>query len=666
MRRPSNDELLELLRHMGPDDIANTYGVCRATAYGWIKKATKGDSATVTARKPRPGKSLADLMPEVSLSWHQEKNAPLTARDVAPSSNAPVWWRCTLCQEAFERSVNDRTRGRTLCRVCARQQAGDRRRSQPKRGRSLREVNPQAAAYWHPTLNGERSPDNTNSSSHDRAWWTCADCRKAYEASVSAKSNGRLRCRACATVRAAQTRATARPGESIADLLPDLIAEWDWKGNPDLDPRTIRPTSTLRVSWRCSSCGASYKARVANKASGTPGCSPCVTRRVAEKLRRVEYEESLAARYPAIAKEWVEACEGQWTPENIRPKSSLRVLWRCHACLHEWVTTPGRRVVDRTGCPPCARAEGGTNRSHPEPGKSLGDLAPELIPSWDPGNEVSPFNVKPTSVYHAVWNCLECDHKWRAVVHSRVSGAGCGHCGHRNGAKARSLPRPGRSLAECADQSVLHEWDAERNGDITPVEVAAFSSIGRHWICANGHTWIATPGNRMRGDGCRKCSPIGVSKQEIRLYAELRHVLSKLIGQRNCHHDYFVPEAQARYRKADMAFTHILIEMDGSWWHQGKSARDRAKSKALSEAGYIVVRVREKPLEALSQLDLVVEDLADTFEAASSVLAHLAALAVIPGLDAAAQQYARTGHTQASGYAERIITMRISKRQART
>ena len=50
-------------------------------------------------------------------------------------------------------------------------------------GRSFAERFPETAAEWHPTLNGDLTPDEVGFASNRRAWWLCAACAHEWSAS---------------------------------------------------------------------------------------------------------------------------------------------------------------------------------------------------------------------------------------------------------------------------------------------------------------------------------------------------------------------------------------------------------------------------------------------------------------------------------------------------
>ncbi len=60
---------------------------------------------------------------------------------------------------------------------------------------------------------------------------------------------------------------------------------------------------------------------------------------------------------------------------------------------------------------------------------------------------------------------------------------------------------------------LVGQWDAERNGTLTPSTVTAGSGRMIWWRCANGpdHVWRAKPNNRTEGAGCPFCANRSVS-----------------------------------------------------------------------------------------------------------------------------------------------------------
>ena len=55
-------------------------------------------------------------------------------------------------------------------------------------------------------------------------------------------------------------------------------------------------------------------------------------------------------------------------------------------------------------------------------------------------------------------------------------------------------------------QSLLEQWDKEKNGGLTPHNVTARVRRKVWWICDKGHGWEATIESRTRGAGCPVCA----------------------------------------------------------------------------------------------------------------------------------------------------------------
>ena len=118
-----------------------------------------------------------------------------------------------------------------------------------------------------------------------------------------------------------------------------------------------------------------------------------------------------------------------------------------------------------------------------------------------------PTEVMRGSGYKALWKCAECDHEWRAVMHSRTRRnrpSGCAVCSKR-------LPK--------SEAYFFLEW-CEENGergerlsreyadpDVKPTELAYGSNYKALWKCATcDHEWRAVMHHRTSLGGCPACS----------------------------------------------------------------------------------------------------------------------------------------------------------------
>ncbi|MGC5049141.1 zinc-ribbon domain-containing protein, partial [Micrococcus porci] len=140
----------------------------------------------------------------------------------------------------------------------------------PKPGRSLAELSPAIAAEWHPSKNGGLTPADVANARNASAWWLCSLCGAEWEAVVGQRTRRQtLGCPDCGKARAGAARSRPQPGLSLADLRPDLAAQWHPTRNAPLTPHDVRPGSHKRVWWR-SPGGQEWESSVYNRTSKRP------------------------------------------------------------------------------------------------------------------------------------------------------------------------------------------------------------------------------------------------------------------------------------------------------------------------------------------------------------------------------------------------------------
>lgn len=119
-----------------------------------------------TGRKVLPGfNDLASRFPELVPQWDTEKNDALTPQQVTPYANRRVWWRCPK-GHVYQATVFSRTMNGSGCPYCA-----GKKVLQGFNDLSTRE--PELAKQWHPTLNGNFTPEMVTVGSHHKVWWIC-------------------------------------------------------------------------------------------------------------------------------------------------------------------------------------------------------------------------------------------------------------------------------------------------------------------------------------------------------------------------------------------------------------------------------------------------------------------------------------------------------------
>ena len=107
---------------------------------------------------------LASLYPTVAKEWHPTKNLPKASTAQSPGSGTPVWWLCSLGHE-WKAGPHQRVNG-AGCPVCS-------GRTVWQGFNDMATTHPDIAAEWHPTKNGNLSPQDFIAGTNKKFWWVC-------------------------------------------------------------------------------------------------------------------------------------------------------------------------------------------------------------------------------------------------------------------------------------------------------------------------------------------------------------------------------------------------------------------------------------------------------------------------------------------------------------
>lgn len=330
---------------------------------------------------------------------------------------------------------------------------------------------------WDREKNADLDPAALASQSRQRVWWVCARGHH-WQASLAARVGNRESCPYCAGQKPI-------PGETdLAALRPEVAALWDREENGSLTPRDVMPASHRRVWWRCNR-GHTWQAPVFSLSSGT-GCPYCAG------YRAIPGETDLATTDPALLSEW-DYERNAVTPRELSRGSHKRVWWRCPEG-HSYEQVVFSRAAG-TGCPYCAgkKVLSGFN--------DLTVTDPALAAEWDAAkNGCGAETVNRGSHKLVWWRCPE-GHSYQSGIYARAAGNGCPYCAGR-----RVLP--GFNDLATTHPRLVREWDAARNGALTPERVSRGCNRKVWWRCSYGHVWQAAVFSRTRerASGCPVCA----------------------------------------------------------------------------------------------------------------------------------------------------------------
>ena len=270
------------------------------------------------------------------------------------------------------------------------------------------------ATEWHPDKNENLTLEGLSDSSARMVWWQCSvDSRHEWETRFFARSKQNQGCPYCKGKKVLFE-------DSLAGRLPDLLKEWDYSKNGDLDPKTLACRSGKKASWICAK-GHEWDASITHRTSGGrkgggTGCPYCSNHKVGSG-------NSLMETHPHLVKQW-HLVKNAVTPIDVVAGSHQKVWWQCHkAGDHEWEASPSQRTVHDTGCPCCLGRKvvlsNCLETTHPK-------IAVELHPTK---NTFTPRDVTHSSNRRAWFRCAnDPSHEWECKIYCRARGDQCPFC----------------------------------------------------------------------------------------------------------------------------------------------------------------------------------------------------------------------------------------------
>lgn len=289
---------------------------------------------------------------------------------------------------------------------------------------------------------------------------------------------------------------------------------------------------------------------------------------------------SLAFKFPEIAKEWCYEKNGDLTPDAVFAGSHKDVFWKCAQCgqiykMRVCNRTAPSRAKTTNKCPICL------GRIVIPGFNSLKAKFSEMVENdWDYElNTIDPDTISPHSNKKYWWHCKN-GHKYQASANNRTSqtGGNCPYCSHQKLIIENSLAMQNPELAK--------EWDYDKNV-LTPYDIPAYSNQKVWWKCINGHSWLARVNNRNNGRGCPECSKgkhTSFPEQVIYYYVKLLFP-DTINGVKidNMEVDIFIPSIK------------IGIEYDGEYYHNSEKRlkHDLLKNKTMLKHGIHLIRIRE-------------------------------------------------------------------------
>ena len=274
---------------------------------------------------------LETKYPQIAKEWHPTKNGRLNPRNVIAGSAKKHWFQCSKGHEwttTLNSRINKSRTGKLPgCPYCMGRKA--------RKQNSLQSKFPDIAKQWHPSKNGNLTPESIVAGSHKACWFICSK-KHEWKAELvwrTAQGNG---CPYCSN--------KYRTKENcLQTKFPEIAKRWHSTKNGKIKPNDVVAKSNKRYWFKCI-VGHEFKVPLNQMKSGEqcPFCSN----------KKASPENSVKSLFPKVAKEWHPTKNGKITPNDVVFGSSKIFWFKCKKG-HEWRTSVRKRTNYNTCCPHC-------------------------------------------------------------------------------------------------------------------------------------------------------------------------------------------------------------------------------------------------------------------------------------------------------------------------
>ena len=454
--------------------------------------------------------------------------------------------------------------------------------------KTFAEVHPELLEEWNWQRNkGIINPYEVSPASLQEAWWQCRKCGYEWKTKICNRHAGRG-CLYCAK------NVVWSGHNDLATLYPELISEWDYQKNTEINPSQMSISSKKKVWWICHACGYQWIAEIGSRASGGNGCPYCRGRTV-----WVGHND-LGTTNPELASEWDYKKNIPLLPTMVTAGSRKKAWWICSVCGYHWEATIGSRKQGN-GCPKCSKVHAANNHrvsALRNGNNTLATINPLLAKEWDKSkNTLSPEEVTANTNRKVWWICPTCGYSYQAAIANRhKNGSGCPVC-------ANQILCPGKNDLQTIFPEIAAEW-SEKN-ITTPDKVLAGGHTKYYFTCSHcGYTWKAQIVARIRGTGCPRCSfSLHTSVPEQVIYQCLKMSIPSVLNS------YKPQWLGGREIDIYIPTVNVGIEYDGAGWHMNIK-KDIDKTLLLNEHGITLIRIREPKCPQMSDnsIQIITED----------------------------------------------------------
>lgn len=203
---------------------------------------------------------LAALNPCLASEWDKNKNT-LNISEISPYSHKSAWWKCSK-GHSWEAQIKSRHASNRGCPVCS-------NKLLVIGINDFATTHEYIASEWHPTKNGNLSPQDVFGGSKKKVWWKGSLCGHEWESQILSRTRGHG-CPIC-------------DGKQVLFGFNDfwssqlvIVKEWHPTMNLPLTPKTVTKASGKKYWWQClRNPDHVWSMRMNDRTISGQGCPEC-------------------------------------------------------------------------------------------------------------------------------------------------------------------------------------------------------------------------------------------------------------------------------------------------------------------------------------------------------------------------------------------------------
>jgi len=296
--------------------------------------------------------SIKITHPSIAKEWHPTKNGSINPENYLSGSNYKAWWICNKkcsegCSHEWQASIKNRCKNNSGCPFCI--------NFKQCIHTSIVTTNYLIAKQWHPTKNGDKTPEDYHAGSGVMVYWLCEKkctkgCPHEWNTTIRHRCELNNGCPFCSG------RQNTCVHTSIVTTHPHIAKQWHPSKNGDKKAHDYSYGSQESIWWQCDNkcsenCLHEWETSISNRCRFGHGCPyyPCLERNPLKCC----IHTSIVTTHPDIAGEWAEVENNEDKPYHFTRGSGFIAYWRCPADHKPYKASIDHRTGRGDGCPNC-------------------------------------------------------------------------------------------------------------------------------------------------------------------------------------------------------------------------------------------------------------------------------------------------------------------------